>query len=67
MDNEGNSYSTPIPEIMRDRLTREITEASKNWWTEVTSFPVKATLKITGLLRPAMLMQYVKINSYFYG
>ena len=67
MDNEGESYSTPVPEIMKSKLTQEITEVNKNWWTEVTSFPVKANLTITGLLRPAMLMEYVKINSYFYG
>jgi len=39
----------------------------EQWWTRVTEYPVKATLTIKGLLRPAQLMQYVQINSYFYG
>lgn len=33
----------------------------------MTEFPVQATLEIKGLLRPALLMQYVRVNSYFYG
>lgn len=33
----------------------------------MTKFPISATLVIKGLLRPAMLMTYVKVNSFFYG
>lgn len=43
------------------------TEADKNWWSQVTSYPISATLKLKGLLRPAMLMTYIKVNVYFYG
>lgn len=42
-------------------------EIEKSWWTNVTKHPIKATLTIRGLLRPAILMTYVKINTYFYG
>lgn len=43
------------------------TEADKTWWSQVTQYPINATLSIKGLLRPAMLMTYVKVNVYFFG
>lgn len=33
----------------------------------MTQFPIKAELTIKGLVRPAMLMTYVRVNSLFYG
>ena len=39
----------------------------KIWWSKVTQFPVTVTLTLKGLLRPAILMTYVKLNVYFYG
>jgi hypothetical protein len=33
----------------------------------MTQFPVVARLTIKGLMRPALLMAYVKVNVYFYG
>lgn len=38
-----------------------------NWWTKATQFPINATIQIQGLLRPATLMQYVKLNVIFPG
>ena len=43
------------------------TQANKNWWTKVTSFPITATVTIKGLLRPAILMSQVHVNVLFYG
>ena len=31
------------------------------------NYPINATLKIKGLLRPAVLMSYIYINAQFYG
>jgi len=45
----------------------DLEENDKTWWTKVTEFPIEATIKIRGLLRPAILMNYVKINVWFYG
>lgn len=39
----------------------------KSWWTQVTQFPIKAQITIKGLLRPAILMTYIRLNVYFYG
>ena len=33
----------------------------------MTEFPVTATLTIKGLLKPAILMDKIRINTYFYG
>ena len=43
------------------------TEADKTWWTKVTEFPIQVELSIRGLLKPAILMSYVKLNVWFYG
>ena len=37
------------------------------WWTKVTKFPIKATITVQGLLRPAILMNYVRLNVIFPG
>ena len=42
-------------------------DSDRSWWTKVTGFPVKATLTIKGLLKPAILMTYLKLNVWFYG
>ena len=37
------------------------------WWTKATKFPINATIQVQGLLRPATLMQYVRLNVIFPG
>ena len=37
------------------------------WWTKATQFPISASIQVQGLLRPATLMQYVKLNIIFPG
>lgn len=39
----------------------------KVWWTKATQFPINATIQVQGLLRPATLMQYVRLNVIFPG
>ena len=43
------------------------TQADINWWSKVTQFPINATVTLKRLLRPAILMSYVRLNVYFYG
>ncbi len=44
------------------------TDASDRvWWTKATQFPISATIQVQGLLRPATLMQYVRLNVIFPG
>ena len=54
MVTSGNSsYSTSAEDII--------------WFTRVTKYPISATIKIQGLLRPAQLMQYLRLNVIFPG
>ena len=39
----------------------------ENWWKLITQYPINASIKILGLLRPATLMQYVRLNVVFPG
>ena len=45
-------------------LTRD---SDKTWWSKITQYPISATIQLKGLLRPATLMQYVKLNVLFFG
>lgn len=37
------------------------------WYTKVTKYPISASITIQGLLRPATLMQYLRLNVIFPG
>jgi len=39
----------------------------KTWWSNVTSYPITATITLKGLLQPTVLMSVIKLNVYFYG
>lgn len=45
----------------------ETNEAEKTWWTMATKYPLKASITLKGLLRPAILMTHVRLNVYYYG
>lgn len=47
--------------------SQQLGERNKNWWSFMTTFPISATLTMRGLLRPAFLTNYIKINVVFYG
>jgi len=55
------------PNITTSPKYNKTTETQRSWWTKVTQFPVKATVEIKGLLRPSILMTYVKINAVMFG
>ena len=67
IDDYGRLYTEKSPNVMMSNVYYETTEANKTWWTKMTQFPVSALLTIKGLIRPSMLMEYVKINAVFYG
>lgn len=67
IDGNGNVQTKYSPAIMTSSKYGELTEASKAWWSNMTQYPISAKLTIKGLLKPALLMSYVKINTYFYG
>ena len=67
IDNNGNLQRNYSPTLTRISNWTGTTAADKAWWTAVTEFPLKATLTLKGLVRPTILMSYIKINVIFYG
>ena len=67
IDNKGQVSQEYSPNLTISSQYLKTTPADRQWWSQVTAFPIQATLTIKGLLRPAVLMQYVKVNALFYG
>ena len=67
IDNDGKVVSINSPAITNSIKYGTTSETSKAWWSYMTQYPISAKLTIKGLLKPAMLMSYVKINTYFFG
>lgn len=67
IDNDGNVVTKYSQNLLTSSQMNKTTELNKNWWSQMTQFPITATVRIKGLIRPAMLMTYVKINAVFFG
>lgn len=67
IDNKGNLINEYSPAFSNTRSLLKTTAEDKNWWTNMVNYPVNATIKIKGLLRPAILMSYVYIDARFFG
>ena len=67
INKDGDIVSVESPAITRSSTYLKTTEADKTWWTQMTQFPITAKLVIKGLLRPTLLMTYIKVNTYFFG
>lgn len=67
INNNGEIEYDYSPVLSNSKTLLKTTEANKTWWTNVTQFPISATLTIKGLLKPAILMTYVKLNVLFFG
>ena len=67
LNNDGLWEDVYAPSISSKNDKCETRPQDLNWWTKVTEYPITATITIKGLLRPAILMTYVRLNVYFYG
>lgn len=67
IDNEGNMVVEESPSIMRSKRTKVVNERTRTWWSQMTQFPITGVLTIKGLVRPTLIMDYVKLNVFFYG
>lgn len=67
IDNKGNMVTTYSPNITTATRLNYTSQANKAWWTQVTKYPITATLTIKGLLSPVVLMSYLRLNVFFYG
>lgn len=67
LNNFGQWIDEYCPVITTDVNTKVATANNENWWKLITAFPINASVTIVGLLRPATLMQYVRLNVVFPG
>ncbi len=67
INSDGLWEDVYAPTRMMRQNTYDIKATDKVWWTKATQFPINATIQVQGLLRPATLMQYVKLNVIFPG
>ena len=67
IDNSGNIVSEYSPTLSNTRGLMKTTAVDKNWWTNLVNYPIRASITIKGLLRPAILMSYIYIDARFFG
>lgn len=67
INDQGDFDYVSTSPLLKSKTQFLPSEAQKSWWSQVTEYPLQATVTIKGLLRPAILMSYVKVNVYFYG
>ena len=61
----GNFEFTRDPSfVVRNGQTNEVL---KSWWKTMTSYPVSASLRIRGLIVPAVLAETIRVNVIFFG
>lgn len=67
INNDGLWEDVYAPTSMARTNKFDTKAADQVWWTKATQFPINATIQVQGLLRPATLMQYVRLNIIFPG
>lgn len=67
IDDNGQQQEVYSPNITSNNDSQITHSNDYTWWQNVTAFPIKATIKIKGILRPAVLMSKVRLNVLFYG
>lgn len=67
LNNRGEVEEVYAPTISSGNIHFHTKESDKSWWTAVTNYPIKASLTVKGLLKPALLMSYVRVNVLFFG
>lgn len=55
------------PQVASNNALLRSTANDRVWWSNMTQFPISGTITLKGLLRPAILMSYVRLNTIFYG
>lgn len=63
----GNIIPVYAPTISSKNNHFETNINDTSWWTKASQYPISLSLDIKGLLRPAILMTYVKLYIKFYS
>lgn len=67
INDSGVSEQIYSPNITSNNAAQITHSNDYNWWQNVTAYPIKAIIKIKGVLRPAVLMSKLRLNVLFYG
>ena len=67
INRKGEWEDVYAPVTTSNNSQYETRASDRVWWTKITKFPINATITIQGLLRPAMLMTYLRLNTIFPG
>ena len=67
IDNNGQTYSVYAPTITSKNDLFITRPEDITWWTKMTKYPIKASITVQGLLRPAILMSHVRLNVIYPG
>lgn len=67
INKQGEWEDEYCPIITSNNPTGKSTAAEENWWNLITQYPINASITVYGLLRPATLMQYIRLNVVFPG
>lgn len=60
---DPNIVATPSMAIKNGKASSALLQ----WWKSLTAFPITATLKTRGLIKPTILCDFLKIDIYFFG
>ncbi|MBO7079922.1 MAG: hypothetical protein J6W64_08960, partial [Bacilli bacterium] len=67
LNNMGEYEDVYAPVISSGNEHFETKENDKNWLSKLTSFPIRCSITLKGLIKPVVLMSYVKLNVLFFG
>ena len=67
LDNNGGWEDIYAPTFTSGNEYFKTNANDITWYTKLTKYPISATLVVQGLLRPATLMQYLRLNVIFPG
>lgn len=68
IDSKGKITSnTSTSNLKSTANTNMVNTMDSNWWTNVTEFPITATLEVKGVTSQILLLNYIKVNSFYFG
>lgn len=67
INNSGDWEDVYAPSFISNNENRTARPNDITWYTKLTKYPISASITIQGLVRPAMLMTYLRLNVIFPG
>lgn len=67
LNSSGEWETIWSPTITSKNVHYETHSEDITWWSKITQYPIKATITVQGLIRPALLTSYIRLNVIFVG